>query len=142
MPHGKMSTSGSSSIGLGSPSVTTSPHVSGDNDLARALELGMQKNKLTPSLTSPRPLGSRTSAVDDDVAESIRRSLDPNRSRALASPWASPKLREEDELKRAIRLSLESANIASSSSAHVKKHRENRIDLGDEGDVPALSSSP
>ena len=138
----EMSTSGSSSIGLGSPSVTTSPHVSGDNDLARALELSMQENKLTPPLTPPRPSGSRTSAVDDDVAEGIRRSLDPNHSRALASPWASPKLREEDELERAIRLSLESADNASSSSAHMKKHRENSIDLGDEGDFPALSSSP
>ena len=117
----EMSTSGSSWISLESPSVTTSPHVSGDNDPARALELSMQENKLTPSLTPPRPSGSRTSPVDDDVAEGIRRSLDSTHSRALASPWASSKLREEDELERAIRLSLESVNNASSSSAHYEE---------------------
>ncbi|MCJ1405412.1 hypothetical protein MMC11_008640, partial [Xylographa trunciseda] len=83
-----------------------------------------------------------TDAVDDDVAEGIRRSLYPNYSRSLASPWASPKLREEDELERAIRLSIESADNASSAPARTKDHRESSIDFGDEGDFPALSSSP
>ena len=111
-------------------------------DRAAAGEPGVRKAPPSQGKDEPAKREKPKPSREKEVPEGIRRSLDPDQSRALASPWAPPKLREEDELERAIRLSLESADNASSSSAHVKKHRENSIDLGDEGDFPALNSSP
>ena len=113
-----------------------------DDDPARTLQLSVQENKSTPLLTLPPPSRSMTSAVDNNAGEGIRRCLDLNHSRVLVSLWASPKLREEDELERTIRLSIESADNASSALARTKDHRENSIDFGDKDDFPALSSSP
>ena len=111
-------------------------------DRAAAGEPGVRKAPSSQEKDEPAKSGDPKPSRETEVSEGIRRSLDLNHSRALALLWASPKLREEDESEPAILLSRESADNASSSSARMKKHRENSIDLGDEGDFPVLSSSP
>lgn len=121
-----------------------------DDDIARALELSLRESRHTsasPSYAAASASKRHATAgdeVDDDVAEAIARSLaQDEQPRAETSPFASPspasntRYEAEDDLERAIRLSLEE----SGSSPSTDKAARRGSSFADD-DFPALSSSP
>lgn len=136
----EMAASPAATVTNGTP--VMKPQQSEDDDLAQALELSLrQASNRSPSL--PRASGSSSrshlaDAVDDDTAEAIARSLaqqtsSPYAMSPFSSPSPRPSIQGEDDIERAIRLSLQEAE---------GQEAKRRGSSFAEDDFPALSSSP
>lgn len=150
----EMPASPAATVPMGSPAISAALHSEGDGDdvdIKKAMALSMRDSDYGHSEAGPSQGDFGTSdAVDDETAEAIARSLaeEPDK---LTTPKLTARSKsgkatnaDEDDIERAIRLSLEESEASTPSPpVHSTSGKARRRDseFADD-DFPALSSSP
>lgn len=134
----EMPTSGSTTVPPASPSLSPVRSATGiEYDVARAMELSLQD--IGPR--SPNPTAQASNSKDDnDLAEAMRQSLAMQRDSdgIVKSSLATPSAAHEDDMERAIRMSLMESDASKPSPTDSGRRSSN---FDDEIDFPALSPS-